>query len=82
MPSTDVVITHDERIEDAIPAALEHLPLSSLGRGKRVAVKPNETWASEDDTTGITQPDTLRVSFRLCGVMSHDFHRDWRRWRG
>jgi uncharacterized protein (DUF362 family) len=61
MPSTDVVITHHGRIEDAIRAALEHLTLSSLVRGKRVAVKPNDTWASEDDTTGITQPDTLRA---------------------
>jgi uncharacterized protein (DUF362 family) len=61
MPSTDVVITHHERIEEAIPAALEHVPLAALVRGKRVAVKPNETWASADDTTAITQPDTLRA---------------------
>jgi uncharacterized protein (DUF362 family) len=40
---------------------------SRFGRllaGKRVAVKPNETWASERDTTGITQPDTLRAVLR------------------
>jgi uncharacterized protein (DUF362 family) len=61
MPATDVVITHHERIDDAISAAFEHIPLAALVRGKRVAVKPNETWASEDDTTGITQPDTLRA---------------------
>jgi uncharacterized protein (DUF362 family) len=61
MPSTDVVITQHERIEDAIIAAVEQVPLARLVRGKRVAVKPNETWASEDDTTGITQPDTLRA---------------------
>ena len=61
MPSTDVALTHHERIESAIGAALEHIPLERLVRGRRVAVKPNETWASEDDTTGITQPDTLRA---------------------
>jgi uncharacterized protein (DUF362 family) len=61
MPSTDVIITHHEPIEEAILGALEHAPLASLVRGKRVAVKPNETWASENDTTGITQPDTLRA---------------------
>src|SRR5919106_1948076 len=61
---TDVVITHDEQIETAIDAALEHMPLSSLVAGRRVAIKPNETWASADDTTGITQPDTLRAVLR------------------
>jgi uncharacterized protein (DUF362 family) len=61
---TDVVITQNDRIEDAIAAALEHVPLASLVPGRRVAVKPNETWASRDDTTGITQPDTLRAVLR------------------
>lgn len=61
---TDVVITQDDRIEAAIAAALDHIPLQSLVRGRRVAVKPNETWASKDDTTGITQPDTLRAVLR------------------
>src|SRR5688572_12906508 len=55
-----VVITQSADIEQAIPAALEQLSLEELVRGKRVAVKPNETWASRDDTTGVTQPDTLR----------------------
>lgn len=58
---TDVAITQSEPIEQAIKAALDHVPLSRLVAGRRVAVKPNETWASEDDTTGITQPDTLRA---------------------
>jgi uncharacterized protein (DUF362 family) len=61
---TDVAITQSERIEDAIAAALRHVPLASLVSGRRVAVKPNETWASDDDTTGITQPDTLRAVLR------------------
>ncbi len=57
----DVVVTQHERIEVAIDEALRHIPLRTLLAGKRVAVKPNETWASEHDTTGITQPDTLRA---------------------
>jgi uncharacterized protein (DUF362 family) len=61
---TDVVITHNERIEEAITAALQHVPLATLVKDRRVAVKPNETWASEDDTSGITQPDTLRAVLR------------------
>jgi uncharacterized protein (DUF362 family) len=61
---SDVVITQNEEIETAIAEALAHVPLASLVKGKRVAVKPNETWASEEDTTGITQPDTLRAVLR------------------
>jgi uncharacterized protein (DUF362 family) len=61
---TDVVITHDDRIDVAITAALEHIPLQTLVAGRRVAIKPNETWASRDDTIGITQPDTLRAVLR------------------
>jgi len=60
----EVVITQADRIEDAIEAALEHIPLASLVEGRKVAIKPNETWASEEDTTGITQPDTLRAVLR------------------
>src|SRR3989440_11145319 len=59
-----VVITRNEAIEQAVADALRHLPVKSLVRGKRVAVKPNETWASADDTTGVTQPDTLRAVLR------------------
>src|SRR5579884_3781823 len=57
----DVAITHNDDIGKAIAEALGHVPLAKLVRGKRVAVKPNETWASKDDTTGVTQPDTLRA---------------------
>lgn len=60
----DVVITQSESIAEAIASALEHLPLPSLVGGRRVAVKPNDTWASKHDTTGITQPDTLRAVLR------------------
>jgi uncharacterized protein (DUF362 family) len=65
-----VAITQDHNIEQAINEALQHLPLDGLIRGKRVAVKPNDTWASAEDTTGVTQPDTLRAVLRqvkTCG---------------
>lgn len=67
---TDVVITRADRIESAITQALDHIPLASLVRGRVVAIKPNDTWASRDDTTGITQPDTLRAVLRA--VRSHE----------
>jgi uncharacterized protein (DUF362 family) len=60
-----VAITQDlERIENAIGAALGHIPLEKLVRNKLVAVKPNETWATKDDITGVTQADTLRSVLR------------------
>lgn len=59
-----VAITQDDHIETAIQEALNHLSIEQLIRGKIVAVKPNETWASEDDTTAVTQPDTLRALLR------------------
>lgn len=59
-----VVITRNDAIEQAVAEALKHLPLEKLVRGKRVAVKPNDTWASATDTTGVTQPDTLRAVLR------------------
>jgi len=59
-----VVITRDASIERAVAAALEKIPLDELVRDCLVAVKPNETWASPTDTTGVTQPDTLRAVLR------------------
>lgn len=59
-----VIITRDDRIEEAIDEALDWLPLEELVRGRVVAVKPNDTWASAEDTTGVTQPDTLRAVLR------------------
>ena len=56
-----VVITQNFVIEQAITEALQHLELEPLIRGKQVAVKPNDTWASAEDTTAVTQPDTLRA---------------------
>jgi uncharacterized protein (DUF362 family) len=59
-----VAITQNVVIEQAIAEALHHLELEALIRGKRVAVKPNDTWASAEDTTAVTQPDTLRAVLR------------------
>jgi uncharacterized protein (DUF362 family) len=60
-----VVITQDrDSIERAITEALAHLPVEGLVRDKLVAIKPNETWASKDDLTGVTQADTLRAVLR------------------
>jgi uncharacterized protein (DUF362 family) len=61
-----VVITQDrEDIGRAIDEALGHLPLAELVRGQFVAVKPNETWATAEDTTAVTQADTLRAVLRM-----------------
>src|SRR4051794_27331027 len=60
----EVAITHNSRIESAIEEALAAIDLHSLISGKRVAVKPNDTWAAEADKTGVTQPDTLRAVLR------------------
>jgi uncharacterized protein (DUF362 family) len=64
MQMVAVVITQHEAIERAIAEARAHLPLDALVRDKIVAVKPNDTWASPEDVTGITQPDTLRAVLR------------------
>lgn len=61
---TVVVITQDQDIEKAITQALENIELEALVRGRIVAVKPNETYASEEDKSGVTQPDTLRAVLR------------------
>ena len=58
----DVVITRNvANIGAAIEEALAEIALAALIQDKVVAIKPNETWASEEDKTGITQPDTLRA---------------------
>jgi uncharacterized protein (DUF362 family) len=59
-----VAITQNSVIEQATTEALHHLDLEALIRGKRVAVKPNDTWASAEDTTAVTQPDSLRTVLR------------------
>ncbi len=62
-----VAITRNEHIERAVEEALGHLPVEPLVRGRLVAVKPNDTTASERDVSGVTQPDTLRAVLRYLG---------------
>jgi uncharacterized protein (DUF362 family) len=59
-----VVITRNEEIERAVEEALSHVDVEPLVRGRVVAVKPNDTWASTQDKTAVTQPDTLRAVLR------------------
>src|SRR5947209_10289659 len=59
-----VAVARNSAIGNAVDEALGHLRLEPLVRGKRVAVKPNDTWASAEDRTGVTQPDTLRAVLR------------------
>lgn len=61
-----VAITRDSHdIAAAIHAGLGTLEVAEIVRGRVVAVKPNDTWASESDITGVTQADTLRAVLRL-----------------
>lgn len=53
-----------DHIGNAIAEALGHIPLDRLVRNKLVAVKPNDTWATPENTTGVTQADTLRAVLR------------------
>ncbi len=59
-----VAITRADDIAVAIGQALEHVPLEQLVRGKLVAVKPNDTWASAEELTAVTQADTLQAVLR------------------
>jgi uncharacterized protein (DUF362 family) len=59
-----VVITLHEHIERAIYEALEYIRIDHLIRGRLVAVKPNDTWASSEDKSAVTQADTLRAVLR------------------
>lgn len=59
-----VVITQNNVITEAIDEALQRVSLELLVKDKLVAVKPNDTWASAEDRSGVTQPDTLRAVLR------------------
>jgi uncharacterized protein (DUF362 family) len=64
MSKTPVALAQNDDIGQAITQALGYLEVEPLIRGKIVAVKPNDTWASEQDKTAVTQPDTLRAVLR------------------
>lgn len=60
-----VAITQDRAdIGAAIEHALSLLALGPIVQGRLVAIKPNDTWASPQDVTGVTQGDTLRAVIR------------------
>lgn len=59
-----VAITHHKNIERAIAEALGHFDLGPLIKNKIVALHPNDTLASADDKTAVTQPDSLRAVLR------------------
>lgn len=59
-----VAITQNSRIETAIAEALGCLDLKPLIRDKIVAVHPNDTWASAEDKTAVTRPDSLQAVLR------------------
>jgi len=60
-----VAVTQNRNIALAVQEALGHLDLVELVRDRVVAVKPNDTWASPEDLTAVTQADTLRAVLRL-----------------
>ncbi len=64
MAASSVAIAQNDSIESAVRQALGHLDVEPLVRGRLVAVKPNETWASATDISGVTQADTLRAVLR------------------
>ena len=59
-----VAITHHADIAQSMTAALTHLELEAILRNRKVAVHPNDTWASPEDTTAVTQPECLRALLR------------------
>ena len=62
---TTVAISQNDNIEIAIREAAAALEFSNAIAGKHVAIKPNDTWASQEDTTAVTQADSLRAVIQL-----------------
>lgn len=54
-----VAIAQGEPIGEAVRRALAPLDVEGLVQGRYVAVKPNDTWATPEDASGVTQGDTL-----------------------
>ena len=63
---TQVIVTQNDSIAAGIEEACGYLDFRAKIAGRTVAVKTNETWASEEDKTGVTQPDTLRAVLAIC----------------
>ncbi len=60
-----VAIAQEKKIEDAIVKVMACFDLEPLVFDKVVAVKANDTWASAEDKTAVTQPDSLRAALRF-----------------
>jgi uncharacterized protein (DUF362 family) len=56
-----VSVARQDDIQAAVDEALGRVALDEIVRGRAVAVKPNDTSATSDDATGVTQPETLRA---------------------
>ncbi len=55
-----VAITRSVNVKEGVWEALGLLDgLEELFQDKYVAIKPNDTWASAEDTTACTQADTV-----------------------
>jgi uncharacterized protein (DUF362 family) len=54
---------HPDRIEKAISQALGEIPLEDF-KDRVVAIKPNDTTATDQDKTACTQADTLQATIR------------------
>jgi uncharacterized protein (DUF362 family) len=63
MPAV-VSITQNDAIATALENSLSNLELEEIIRDRVVAVKPNDTWASLEDLSAVTQADTLRAVLR------------------
>ena len=61
---TAVALTQHSEIRRAIDEALAFLPVEDLLRNKIVAIHPNDTTATEEDTSAVTQADTLEAVIR------------------
>ena len=63
---SEVIIARNTvSIKTAIEEALSHVNLDRIISGRVVAVKPNDTWASREDTSAVTQKDTLKSLLKI-----------------
>lgn len=56
-----VALTQHSKIRQAVEEALGFLPVEELFKNKIVAIHPNDTTATEEDQSGVTQADTLEA---------------------
>ena len=61
----NIALVQNDDTDVAVRDALSCFDLAAVLGGKLVAIKPNDTWASKDDTSAVTQGDTLRAVIRM-----------------